>query len=231
MTLRVGINRIDVPGDVQLDLWRREFAASHCIRFRRFFDDRLLAWLRARLGDASFRLRVHEGIEPPPVDLGLADDRLLTIIGTLLNDRRLFDVVRAISRCDPIGSFRGGVYRMEPGPAHFDTWHGDMDGNRMVTLSVNLGEAYEGGVLQIRDTRSHQVVHEVANTGAGDAILFEIGEHLEHRVTPVTGTVTKMALAGWFQRLPPALDVLKQGSRASGSDGASRGAGEPRRVW
>ena len=231
MTLRVGINRIDVPGDVQISAWRREFAGSHCVAFRHFFDDRLLAWLRARLAAAPFRLRVHAGIDPPPVDLGLADDRLLAIVGTLLNDRRLFHVVRAISQCDPIGSFRGGVYRMEPGPEHFDTWHADMDGNRMVALSVNLGAAYEGGVLQIREARSHQVVHEVANTGAGDAVLFELGEHLEHRVTPVTGTAAKMALAGWFQRLPPALDVLKQESGASGTEGAGRAAGGSRRLW
>jgi len=210
MMLRVGINQIDVPDAAELAAWRGEFAELHCVRFCRFLDGRLLAWLRARLAAAPFSLRVHEGIDPPPVDLGLADDTLITIIRTLLNDLRLFDVVRAISRCDPIGCFYGGVYRMEPRPEHFDTWHGDMDGNRMVTLSVNLGEPYRGGVLQIREKHMNRVVHEIANTGPGDAILFELGDHLEHRVTRVTGTATKMALAGWFQRTPAALEALKR---------------------
>jgi hypothetical protein len=209
MTLQVGINRIDLAGDAEIAAWRREFSVSHCVRFRRFVDERLLEWLRAQLATAPFRLRVHEGIEPPPVDLGLADDRLLAIISTLLNDRRLFDVIRAITRCDRIGRFSGGVYRMEPRPEHVDAWHGDMDGNRMVALSINIGEPYDGGVLQIRETRPTRVIHEVANTGPGDAILFELGDHLEHRVSAVTGAVTKMALAGWFQRAPPALDALK----------------------
>ena len=99
---------------------------------------------------------------------------------------------------------------MEPRPEHFDTWHGDMDGNRMVALSVNLGQPYQGGMLEIREKRSNRVLHQVANTGAGDAILFELGEQLEHRVSAVTGTAAKMALAGWFQRTPSALEAFKK---------------------
>src|SRR6185295_5586851 len=97
-------------------------------------------------------------------------------------------------------------------------WHSDMDGNRMVTLSVNLGDPYEGGVLQLRERPSNRVVHEVANTGPGDAILFALGDHLEHRVGAVTGGTTKMALAGWFQRTPAALEAL----RMSSAGGAAR---------
>jgi hypothetical protein len=211
--LQVGISHLVLPGEAEIAAWRRKFATSHCIWIPRFFDERLLAWLRAKLATAPFHLRVHAGIDPPPVDLGLADPRLLAIIGTLLNDRRLFEAVRALSACDPIGCFKGTVYRMEPRPEHFDTWHGDTDGNRMVTLSVNLGDAYDGGVLQIREKPSNQLVHEVANTGAGDAILFDLGDHLEHRVSGVTGQATKMALAGWFQRSPAALAALRRASR------------------
>ena len=207
--LQVGISRIVVPDEAEIAEWSRAFATSHCVRVPRFFDERLLAWLRAQLATAPFHPRTHEGIEPPPVDLGLADDRLLAIVATLLNDRRVFDVVRAISGCAAIGCFEPVVYRMEPRPEHFDTWHGDTDGNRMVTLSVNLGDPYDGGVLQIREKPSNRLVHEVANTGPGDAILFALGDHLEHRVGRVTGTVTKMALAGWFQRAPPALEAFK----------------------
>jgi 2OG-Fe(II) oxygenase superfamily len=208
--LQVGISRIVVPDEAEIAEWHRAFASSHCIRVPRFFDERLLAWLRAQLATALFHPRIHEGIEPPPVDLGLADDRLLAIIATLLNDKRVFDVVRAISGCAPIGCFTPVVYRMEPRPEHFDTWHGDTDGNRMVTLSVNLGDPYDGGVLQIREKPSNRVVHEVANTGPGDAILFDLGDHLEHCVSRVTGQASKMALAGWFQRTPSALNAFKR---------------------
>jgi hypothetical protein len=210
VTLQVGINRIVSPDAAEIDGWRREFGERHCVRIRGFFDGRLLAWLRAQLATAEFRERVHEGIVPPPVDLGLRDERLLATIGALLNDRRLFDAIRAISGCDAIGCVAAIVYRMEPTPDHFDTWHSDMDGNRMVTVSVNLGEPYQGGLLQIREKPSDRIVHEVANTGAGDAIVFALDEHLEHRVTAVYGTTAKMALAGWFQRTPRALEAFKR---------------------
>jgi hypothetical protein len=183
------------------------------VQFLRFFDERLLAWLRARLATARFQQRVHGDLVPPAIDLGLADERLLAMIATIVNDRRLFAVVRAISGCDAIGCYNGIVYRMDPRPEHSDTWHSDMDGNRMVTLSVNLGEPYEGGVLQIREKKTDRIVHEVPNTGAGDAILFALGDHLEHRVGAVTGRATKMALAGWFQRSPAALAALRSASQ------------------
>ena len=207
--LQVRINDIQLPSDSEVTAWRREFAASCCVHLPRFFDARLLAWLRAQLASARFQERVHKDLVPPAIDLGLADERLLAMITTIVNDGRLFAIVRAISGCDPIGCFNGIVYRMEPRPDHCDTWHSDMDGNRMVTLSVNLGDPYDGGVLRIRDTRSNRVLHEVANTGPGDAILFALGDQLEHHVGAVTGTSTKMALAGWFQRSPAALETLR----------------------
>ena len=81
MTLQVSINRIDVPAAADIADLRREFAGSHCIRLPRFFDERLLGWLRAQLARAPFRERVHSGIVPPPVDLGLADDGLRVACG------------------------------------------------------------------------------------------------------------------------------------------------------
>jgi len=210
--LRVGINGITLPTDAETSLWRREFTASRCVHFHGFFDERLLAWIRARLATARFQQRVHAELVPPAVDLGLADGQLLAMITTMVNDCRLFAAVRAIAGCDAIGCYKGTVYRMDARPAHRDTWHGDTDGNRMVTLSVNLGQPYEGGVLQIREKPSDRILHEVANTGPGDAILFALGEQLEHRVGAVTGQATKMALAGWFQRSPAALEALKSAS-------------------
>jgi len=213
---QIGINRIALPSDAEISGWHREFAVSRCVHFPGFFEGRLLAWLRARLADARFQERVHAELVPPATDLGLADEPLLAMIRTIVSDHRLFAAVRAISGCDSIGCFDGIVYRMDPRPEHFDTWHSDMDGNRMVTLSVNLGDPYDGGVLQIRERPSDRIVHEVANTGPGDAILFALGDCLEHRVGAVTGTATKMALAGWFQRTPPALEALRIASAGAG---------------
>jgi len=53
-------------------------------------------------------------------------------------------------------------------------------------------------LLQIREARSKRILHEIANTGPGDAVLFRVDPGLEHRITPVTGSISKTALAGWF---------------------------------
>jgi hypothetical protein len=117
----------------------------------------------------------------------------------LCNDVALFELVRAITGCDRIGAFGGRVYRMLPGAEHEGTWHDDLAEGRMVTLSINLGDApYSGGVLEIRDRQSKRVLQRVANTGFGDAVIFRIGRELQHRVTAVEGSVPKTAYAGWF---------------------------------
>jgi len=97
---------------------------------------------------------------------------------------------------------------MDDEGGNHESWHGDDDAdaalnNRMVTLSVNLSSGtYDGGVLELRRRGSDRLLHRVANTGPGDAILFRIDDALEHRVTDVAGAVPKMAWAGWFQRQP-----------------------------
>jgi hypothetical protein len=45
-------------------------------------------------------------------------------------------------------------------------------------------------------------LHEVANTGFGDASVFRVDRGLQHRVTDVEGDVEKVALSGWFVPWP-----------------------------
>jgi hypothetical protein len=130
----------------------------------------------------------------------------------LLNDPRLFAAVREVTGCDSIGCFEGRVYRMAPGGEHYDSWHNDLAEGRMVAMSVNLSrEPYAGGVLQMRRRGPKEVFAEVTNVGAGDAILFRLDSELQHRVTPVQGSTSKTAFAGWFKSSPTFLSVLKSG--------------------
>jgi hypothetical protein len=77
-------------------------------------------------------------------------------------------------------------------------------------MSINLStDAYQGGVLEIRDCESSHMVHGVANTGFGDAIIFRIARHLKHRVSTVEGTVPRTAFAGWFYPQPDYQTWLK----------------------
>ena len=106
----------------------------------------------------------------------------------------MFQMVQQVTGCGPIGCFTGRVYRMLPGPGHYDSWHTDAIEHRIVGMSVNLGRGmYTGGVFQLRELRSQKLLSEVANTGPGDAILFRISPDLAHRVTPVGAAPTVVA--------------------------------------
>jgi hypothetical protein len=85
-----------------------------------------------------------------------------------------------------------------------------MADHRMVAMSVNLArEPYTGGVLQIRDERSGEIVHEQPPVDRGDAVVFRLAESLRHQVTPVKGEVARTSFAGWFKSRPTFRSILK----------------------
>ena len=133
----------------------------------------------------------------------------------IMNDSRLFEVIRTISGCDPITYVDGRVYAFHSGSNHHDSWHSDASGGRQVGISINLSEReFEGGVFELRHAASDAVEWSIANTGPGDAILFRIDGDLFHRVTAVIGAAPRIVYAGWFQSGPDLLTILK---RAGGS--------------
>jgi 2OG-Fe(II) oxygenase superfamily len=152
--------------------------------------------VRRELDRGEFEERRHT---TGHVELCMDRGRARTLLFFLCNDLALFELVRGITGCDRIGAFVGRVYRMLPGADHEGTWHDDLAEGRMVAMSVNLGHApYSGGVLEIRDHESKEILQRVANTGFGDAVIFRIARQLQHRVTAVDGAVPKTAFAGWF---------------------------------
>ncbi|HXG57249.1 MAG TPA: 2OG-Fe(II) oxygenase [Vicinamibacterales bacterium] len=202
----LGLSRAAViaPSARELDAFRVTFEQDHCIQVRGFMQAELLAWIRSHVRADRFVRRVHRDLVPPAVDDVMKDEALSAKLFMLLNASALFRTVEAITGCDPIGSYYPTVFRLDPDSGHGDAWHDDLDGNRLVAMSVNLGEAYEGGVLQLRDASTLRVLSEVHNDGPGDAVLFRISPALQHRVTPVTGTRARLTMTGWFLRTPKA---------------------------
>jgi hypothetical protein len=143
----------------------------------------------------------------------------------LLNNAQLFKIVEQITGCKHIGCLRGRSYRIVPGASHYPDpthyqrpyeiltgWHTDLNGTRLLALSINLNtEPYEGGGLTIRERKTKRIVSELTNPGFGDAILFRIDERLEHRVSDVEGTVPKIAFSGWFESEPDYRTLLAEG--------------------
>lgn len=193
-----------------LDAMRQAFDASHAIRLPRLLDPDLLDLVRRTVRHASFSDREDPGLAREQC---MDQNGILGLLFLIMNDERLFDVIRRITGCAPIGSFAGRVYLLRQGAGHYGRWHSDVDGARLIGISVNLTEGeFTGGRFELRDLDSGDVTSRIANAGPGDAVLFRIADNLQHRVTEVEGHVPRVAFAGWFQSQPHFLDVLKGGA-------------------
>lgn len=191
------------------------FAREHCVRLRGFLEPSILSRFAAAIEAGPFVPRVHDELDPPATDLWFSDP---VARGTLLfffNDPSLFAFIRRLTGCGPIGCFIGSVYRMTAELGHADTWHDDWWGGRLIALSLNLSPvAYRGGLLRIRDQHSQRILHEVANTGFGDAVIFRLSTEIEHLVTEVLPGPAKTAYAGWFQSAPARATLIRQAAGA-----------------
>ncbi|MGH7863610.1 MAG: PqqD family peptide modification chaperone, partial [Candidatus Binataceae bacterium] len=202
---------------IEIARLRRKFARNHCVLLRGLFARKLLREIAEPIAQSGFRAKKHDWLGS---DLTIADVVVPGALTFLVNDRKLFDLVQAITGCGRIRSFGARIYRIAPRRGQSLTWHNDMLPKRLVAMSINLASPpCVGGLLQIRDSRSHRLLHEVANTGYGDAVVFEIAPHLEHRNTAVVGHYPKTAFAGWFMSAPDYVATL---NRLCARDGSRR---------
>jgi hypothetical protein len=197
----LGSTNLVLGPDLALEAARGAFSANHCVKVPGFLARDLFAEILAQIRPDDFYERAHEGLGSEACLKH--DSPMLALLWLLVNDDRIFRVVEAVTGCPAIGSFEGRVYRFTESSRHHDDWHDDRVDNRLVALSVNLSsDAYEGGLLQIRDRTSDEILHEESNTGPGDALIFRLAPELQHRVTNVTGKRPKTAFAGWFKSEP-----------------------------
>jgi hypothetical protein len=194
--------------DADIARARADFEKQDWLRLPAFLNRELLEIAESQLGASQFEEKSASLYR----ELTVADNALPFALLLLLNNPRLFKLIEEITGCVHIGCFRGRIYRIVPGANHHVEWHTDLNGTRLVALSVNLTtEPYQGGVLSIRDAASEQVLCELTNSGFGDAILFRIDQRLQHRVSDVEGTIAKTALAGWFESAPDYRTLLMGG--------------------
>jgi hypothetical protein len=201
--------------DNELAPLKLQFAERHHFRLPRLLSPDLMELVQRQIEETAFAEITHQGIGANK-ELCLHEGALPGILNVLINSQALFRVIRGITGCPRIGCFSGRVYRASPGAGHHDAWHDDLVEHRMIAMSINLGtEEYSGGVLQLRDAGSKRVLHEVANTGSGDAIVFRLAGYLQHRITDVEGAHPKTAFAGWFRSQPDFVSLLTQSARQS----------------
>ena len=188
-----------------LKLLQREFSQNHGIRLQKFIEPSLLKQIQRQINTAEFKLMENYGAEDY-----MLNNTTEGLLHFLLNDKKLFKILEQITGCEPIGSLEGRIYRLSPNSGHYDRWHSDIEGHRLFTISINLStEVYEGGILQLRDRNSKKILTRLPNVGLGDAIIFKISKNLQHKLSNMTGTTSKIAFAGWFSSKPNYESALK----------------------
>ncbi|MBI3589991.1 MAG: PqqD family peptide modification chaperone [Candidatus Melainabacteria bacterium] len=176
---------------------------QHCIVLPQFLEPKLLELVQEKMDDVGFYEDKYKLAESDAVDYRLNDETVNTLLEFLMNDPFLFELVEQITGCEKIRIFSGGVYSLVPNLGHYDNWHQDISENQLASISINLSKGiYSGGILKIRNRNTKEILHEIANIGYGDCVIFRIAPNLEHMVTEVTGTVAKTAFPGWFRSEP-----------------------------
>jgi 2OG-Fe(II) oxygenase superfamily len=180
-----------------LQALRAQFQRDHYLILPKLIEPDLLATILKRMESAPSVQKEYDGV----VAESVIDDPLTYNLFLFLVSMPEFQrLVQRITGCRRIADFQGRIYRLNPATGERIVWHTDVYDHRMVTFSLNLtAQEYRGGTLQIRYRGSEKILHEVRNTGLGDALLLRVSKKLFHRVLPVEGDVPRTALAGWFR--------------------------------
>lgn len=202
------------PEDVER--LRSQFARTHWVRLPGLLEPHLLSLALSYIEQGQWREGGVSGFYSESVlEIGPA----VGLLRFVSNTPRFLEVVGEITGCDSLTWFDGRVYRMKPS-VHTDKWHDDALDGRLIAMSLNLSpRGYEGGLLQMREGKSHRMLAEITNTGLGDALLFRLSNDFQHCVTDVQAGEPKTAFAGWFstkrsmrERLSSQKVILRQAS-------------------
>lgn len=199
--------------DKKLASLKRQFSKDHWVSLPQFLEPSLLDFVKRSVSKAKFKPVTHQ--KKVGAELSMLENDISGLFEFIMNDARLFEIVRRITGCRPIGCFTGRMYQMLPNQNHYLAWHNDMLQDRLVAVSINLSsKSFEGGILQIREEKSGEIVSEISNKEFGQGVLFRISPKLEHRLTQLEGTAVRITYAGWFRSKPDYRLAFKKRLRA-----------------
>lgn len=208
MKLQVTRRGLDFSGQAaDLERLRQEFDRHHYIRLPQLFEPELLERIQYGLERAEFYPRSDGAVDSS--ELTMRANTTLGLLLMVMNDDRLLELFQQMTGTPPLSCFHGRVFHMYRG--HYDTWHNDLLNTRTVAVSMNLSpRPYQGGIVEIRDARSRQILSQFQNTGYGDGVVFRIAPHLEHHLTPLEGELPRITFGGWYHQQPNRKTYLKK---------------------
>jgi 2OG-Fe(II) oxygenase superfamily len=107
----------------------------------------------------------------------------------------------AAAGCETVNLIAGAVAEMAAGTDQGLGWHDDRNdgGLRRLAVTVHLSETpYEGGLFEMCEKQSGQLLVRQGALPPGSVMLFRIDKRLRHRVTQVMSGGPRRVFAGWL---------------------------------
>lgn len=193
-TISIGSQRTEIsaaPGE-----WAAQFRMSHSVLCPDIFEPNLLQSLLESCDHTSFTPEAVPGLGIREVE---TPQRIGRAISLMLGRADFIEWLKAATGCK-VERIEGRLVQTRANGLDGLDWHDDLnDAARRVGITISLSDsAFEGGGFELREVGSGAVVAKHRHERAGDALFFEIGSHLQHRLLPVTTGGPRRVFTGWF---------------------------------
>ena len=166
------------PDGDELGALATAFETDAYVRLPQLIERSLLIEIQRLIHPHNFEERLTPGIGCVEC---CTDQAVENGMNALFNQPVVLETIGNIIKCE-LAFWGGNTVRRVPNKNHFSNWHNDRnppmlgkDGaryERAVPLSVNLSaEPFEGGNLEIRNTKEKTLIADVPNKTPGDGIL------------------------------------------------------------
>jgi hypothetical protein len=191
-------------GAAQTDLladpapWAACFAEQRAIVCHDIFEPALFAKLLAAASSTQFR--------DDQVELGTRaveePQRVGGTINVLLQRANLFRWLEAVTGRTGLAGAEGRLVQTRAGAGDALDWHNDLQqARRALAITISLTDAaYEGGLFEMRRVDDPATARCFNHARAGTALIFDLGNDIEHRVHPVSAGGPRRVFTGWFMR-------------------------------
>ena len=174
-----------------------EFAKRRAIACTGAIEPDLLSSLMRLCRDGAFTSDEVAGLGHREVE---SPQRAGRVISLALKRGALLSWLEAMAGCGSLRNVEGRVVRALANNHDQLLWHDDLDEpRRRLAITINLSaQLYEGGLFELRDKRTHDVLATHLHLEPGTALIFDVARDIEHRVLPVTSGGPRCVYTGWF---------------------------------
>jgi 2OG-Fe(II) oxygenase superfamily len=172
------------------------FARDRALLCRAGIEPSLLGRLIQACDHASFVSKTfsdigHRWTESPPL--------IATAISIALNRPDFMRWLMNATICGQIDHVSGHLAQSRAGGQDQLDWHNDTHANYRLGVTVHLSDCkYGGGIFELRDFGSKEILFSHSDPRPGDVVLFSIDPWSEHRVTAVEHGGPRLVYSGWF---------------------------------